>query len=275
MRPAIEADLDRVRAFLTEHITTSMFPMSNLARFGTNGHPRSMDFWLSESAGEVTDLFSISREGMIFPGTDKAATVIPFLTDRPIIGIIGATSQVTAIRDALPAAPTKINTTEPHFALNLAQIKLPQIDGLTLRPVQETDAEMIINWRAAYEVESLGEDLEAARNFAEQKFYRYLQDDTHRVLMHKGSPVGTTGFNAVTESCVQVGGVYTPPELRSRGYARAAVALHLQEAHAHGKTTAILCAANVAAAKAYMAIGFEQIGEFGIVIYQEPQVIHV
>ena len=72
-----------------------------------------------------------------------------------------------------------------------------------------------------------------------------------------------------------IGGVYTPPDLRGRGYARTAVAMHLNEAQGWGIKRAVLSAANVAALKAYAAIGFTQVGEFMIIFYNTPQVAHV
>ncbi len=72
-----------------------------------------------------------------------------------------------------------------------------------------------------------------------------------------------------------IGGVYTPAPLRGRGYAKAALALHLKDAHVNGVTQAVLSAANSSAAKADTAIGFRQVGEFMIVIYNRPRAANV
>lgn len=65
---------------------------------------------------------------------------------------------------------------------------------------------------------------------------------------------------------VQVGGVYTPPALRSRGYARCAVAGSLLAARAEGAERAILFTNNPAAVRAYEALGFARIGEYALVL---------
>jgi predicted GNAT family acetyltransferase len=75
-----------------------------------------------------------------------------------------------------------------------------------------------------------------------------------------------TQFNARIPGWAQVGGVYTPPARRGRGYARAVVAASLLEVRAAGVTRAILFAAAADAAAAYSAIGFTTIGRFGIVL---------
>ena len=88
--------------------------------------------------------------------------------------------------------------------------------------------------------------------------------------MAEGGPVAMTNFNAVLPGIVQIGGVYTPPGLRGCGYARRAVALHLQDARDSGTSEAILFAASPAAARAYEAIGFGRIGDYRIVNFDPP-----
>ena len=67
---------------------------------------------------------------------------------------------------------------------------------------------------------------------------------------------------SIQPDMVQVGGVWTPPQARSRGYARSAVALSLRAARERGVRRAILFTGdhNVPAIKAYRALGFERNG---------------
>ena len=112
---------------------------------------------------------------------------------------------------------------------------------------------------------------EDARTQAEEDIANYIDADSHRILMVEGTPVAMTGFNATQPEAVQVGGVYTPPELRRRGYGRLAVALHLAEARQKGATRAILFSAGPAATRAYEALGFQHIGAYGFVLFDGPQ----
>ena len=55
-----------------------------------------------------------------------------------------------------------------------------------------------------------------------------------------GAPVSLSAINASLPDIVQLGGIYTPPDLRGRGYAKAAVAANAlpfleAEAKARGK----------------------------------------
>lgn len=270
-RPAIEA-------FLKRHIATSMFPLSNLRRYGmSGGHPRAMKFWARWEAGAITDLLPVSEEGMVFPqcpngpwGDVKAA-----LAGATVKGMLGHARQVAELRVALALPESDaLDTEEPLYELALTDMRLPDCWGFALRPLADAPRDLIIDWRYAYLKEVLpmpGEDTDQkARDDVES----YLAADTHRVLYEGDVPVGMTGFNAVLPEAVQIGAVYTPPQGRSKGLARRAVAMHLQEAQAAGVKNAILFAASPQACKAYEAIGFTRTGRYTILVYEEPQVIY-
>ncbi len=275
---ATEADRPAIEAFLTAHVATSMFPLSNLRRYGmAGGHPRAVRFWCRWEAGALTDVLTVTEEGMVFPqcptGPWGEAKVV--LMGSAVKGILGDGGQVAALRQALGLVDTGgLDEEEPLYELALADLHLPDTNGLTLRPLTDALREVVIGWRRAYLKEVMpmpGEDTEmkAASDIA-----NYVDADTHRALYQDGAPVAMTGFNAVLPEAVQIGGVYTPPKLRSRGLARCAVAMHLAEARQAGVKHAILFAASPQACKAYEAIGFERTGTYTILVYEEPQVIH-
>jgi len=75
-------------------------------------------------------------------------------------------------------------------------------------------------------------------------------------------------FNAMLADIVQIGGVWTPQELRGRGYARSVVAGSLLAARKQGIARAVLFAdpANAAARRAYLSLGFRIVGDYGLVL---------
>ena len=266
---------DAVANFLNHHAATSMFPLENLQRHGMQSdHPRGCSFWVNDAAGEITDVLTISNEGIVFPQCpsgfwDAAADVLRGLK---IKGFIGAAGQVAAIREKIGLTkPAQLDEIEPFYRLSLGDLVLPNISDFQLKPLTAVSRDILLVWRAAYSVESLAIPSEDAVLQAEVDIEHYIKADSHRVLLRDGVPISMTGFNAMSPHTVQVGGVYTPPDLRSNGYARAALALHLGEAHAHGVNQAVLFAANPAAEKAYQALGFVRDGSFALTLYEEPQ----
>ena len=97
------------------------------------------------------------------------------------------------------------------------------------------------------------------------------------VIERKDEPMATSSFNASVQNAtgvgiVQVGGVWTPPALRSQGYGRAAVATSLVDARASGIQKAVLFTGegNIAAQKAYSALGFKHIGAYRLTFLHQP-----
>jgi predicted GNAT family acetyltransferase len=168
-----------------------------------------------------------------------------------------------------------LDETENLYRLRLAELKVPdqlasgQLRGRRLEP---GDAELVTDWWVAYSVEVLGEEdtpqlLEAMRD----GFQRRLEERKSWILEDGGRRVSMSGFNMAIREAVQVGGVYTPPPLRSRGYGRAAVAASLLDARDEGVEMSILFTgiANIAAQRAYTALGFEHIGDYRLLLLRE------
>lgn len=274
---ATDQDRPAIEAFLTKHIATSMFPLSNLRRHGmAGGHSRAMQFWVRWQAGAIADLLPVSDEGMIFPQcpTRPWGQVKTVLTGTAVKGMLGDARQIAELRTVL-GLPVQggLDNEEPLYELPLTDLRLPDCTGFTLRPLRDAPRDLVIGWRCAYLKEVLpmpGEDTDAK---AVQDTDSFIAADSHRVLYEGDTPVAMTGFNATLPEAVQIGAVYTPPKDRARGLARRAVALHLRESIAQGVKHAILFAASPQACKAYEAIGFARSGDYTILVYEDPQVI--
>lgn len=275
---ASPADRPAIEAFLTSHIATSMFPLSNLGRHGMTGdHRHAVSFWLRWQDGAITDAVAVANNGMVFPQcpTGPWGAVRAVLSGTAITGLLGDAAQVGALRDVLSlTGRADMDAIEPLYRLRLADLRLPDVTGFSLRPLADAPRDLVIGWRHAYITEVMPIPGEDAVRTAQADIAAYAAADTHRVLYEGDRPVAMTGFNATLPWAVQVGAVYTPPDQRSRGLARRAVALHLAEARSTGVTDASLFAVSPQASKAYTAIGFSRTGTFAILVYPEPQVIY-
>lgn len=278
MTPLAPAERPALEAFLRDHLAGSMFPLSNLA-----GRGRAMQVWCRQENARITGMLGLTEDGMLlpqWPATDPAegwlqagATVQALLQGRDLAGIVGPAPQAEALRHALglQAAPCKLNAIEPGFTLDLARLIMPPNEGCALVLPGAEQTALLIDWRAAYAQEVLGEPAATARQSAEETVAQWLRAGSHRLLQRAGQFVALTGFNADLGDAVQVGGVYCPPELRRQGLARRAVALHLAEARAHGARRAVLFAASTTAARAYRALGFQPAGEIALVLFATAQ----
>lgn len=267
------ADVAAIDGFLAAHIETSMFPLSNLRSFGLDGEasfaPR---VWLREVAGEITDVLSMTREGMVMPQcpTGPWADVAQALRGRSVVGVIGPGRQARAVIAAcgVEGAATTLDEDEPFLRLDMADLVVPEGVGRIV-PIGDADGAVIVEWMMTYQREALHTPEAEVRRHAEGSLKRYVAKGSHVVLMEGDVPLAMTGFNAQLPGIVQIGGVFTPVPLRGRGYARRALALHLAQVTAE---RAVLFSANEAARRAYEAIGFRRDGDWTLCLFEAPVV---
>lgn len=267
-----EADRPALEALLGADPCRAMFPLANLAAHGLSGtgHRNATTFWLDDAAAPRAVL-GVTKGGMVMPLWDDDFDARPaalLLAGQHLRGLTGPAGPVRSLMAAagLAASPGRFDADEPHLALDLARLRLPEGPG-RLAPI-DAAPDMARAWRAAFLAElgmGSGEPDRAAAEVAE-----WIAQGSHRFLIVGGQPAALTGFNARLPDIVQVGGVYVPPEARGRGLARRAVGLHLEEARREGVARATLFATSPAAAASYAALGFERIGDYALVILSEP-----
>lgn len=276
IREAGPDDRAALESLLTARIDQAMFPLVNLRDHGLGrgdfptGHDHAARFWRIGNS-----VIALTRAGILLPLLDRTADLSGLKTalrSLSVTGVIGPAASARPILAALglDRLPTTTNRDEPGFTLDLSHLAKPDLPGTTLRPITPDDLPLLTDWRETYIGEVLGQTGPAARRRAEAELAVCLTRDSHRLLLQHGTPVAMTGFNATLPEIVQIGGVYTPADLRGRGYARRAVALHLAEARGKGTARAVLFAANDAAARAYCAIGFQPAVPFTLFLLSTP-----
>jgi RimJ/RimL family protein N-acetyltransferase len=277
-------DEARVGEFLDRHADASMFLRSNLAAAGLVDEGRPLQAtWAGAFDGDA--LVAVAAHAWNGNVLVQAPRALPEVvrhavaaTRRPIDGALGEWTQVLATRSALglDGRTERFLSHDDLFALDLTHLVVPAPLAqrrVRVRVADEADRERIVRWRSAYRVELLGhpaDDPHVDASSDEEMAPLLAQRDCF-LLEADGAPVSFCAYNAKLPDCVQIGGVYTPPALRGRGYARAVVAASLLAARDAGVTRSILFTGqeHEAARRAYLALGYEVIGEFGIVFFAD------
>ena len=277
IREAAAQDQSLIAAFLGQHITTSMFLMSNLEQhgIGQSDHPHATRYFMSFYGAHLRGVFGCTRSGYLMcqhPGLtqDETRAYLHRLESQTVLGITGVRAQVDCVVSALThqGATWQKDATEPLFSLSLA--KLPVSDATICRPGPD-HRDMPIAWYRAHLAETgLPEHIERCAEMAERAI---AEDRTRLLIGPEHQPIGMTSLNAQAGRAVQVGGVHVVPAHRGQGHAGRMVAAHLLELRQKGADTAILFAASDAAAKAYRRIGFQQIGEYRIAMLREALMV--
>lgn len=280
VRLAVREDASRLEGFLLQHAEGSMFPLGNLRQHGAvpTDHFRSMEFRIAEKNGSITGTIGISKEGFVFPQVPELdSELLQFvkrsIAGRPLQGVLGPQKLAHRVLTdlGLEKAPVLHAGDEPQYGLDLSDLIVPATRELQLIGISDRHRELVTEWRGHFLQEVIGQEQQEAQSKAVKDVDGFVAMDTHRVLLRSGVPVALTGFNSALPEIVQVGAVFTPPDLRRQGLARTAVAMHLAEAHRCGVKRAVLSAASPNAARSYEAIGFKRIGDFSMIIFDGPQ----
>ncbi len=281
LQPGDEAALEH---FLLAHLDSAMFLLSNLRKAGLidNNERYSGTYIAAFEDEQIVGVVAHYWNGNLLCQApvhlDALCRQALSSSGRLLAGLVGPGTQVNAICRSFALTPQqyKIAGTEGLFTLPLANLRLPtplHNGAVVGRRMTVDDIDQLSTWRAAYNHETLGDpDTPESLVQAQTEMTRTLEENVGWVLEAEGQLVAMSAFNATIPEAVQVGGVYTPPTLRGRGYGRAVVAASLRDALAEGAQRAILFTDddNIAAQRAYRSLGFEKVGDWGLVLLKKP-----
>ncbi len=270
MRVASSGETPAILQFLMAHEATSMFPIGNLL-----GQGPPTESWLFTDANRITGYLGLTDQGILLPQAPMAdwANIRQTLAGKRVSGIVGPCLQARALRSALglAATPARLDKDETGYSLALNALHQPDCTGFHLSEIHDSSLELVTSWRKAALIETMGFTPQTAGAEAGAQVLAWQSQNRHRILWQDQTPLALAGFNAEIPGAVQVGGVYTPPELRNRGYSRRAVGLGLAEARARGILRAYLFTSSLAAARAYTALGFHRSHDFTLLMFAAAQ----
>jgi GNAT superfamily N-acetyltransferase len=282
LQPGDEAALE---SFLLPQLESSMFLLSNMRQSGLiDGDDRAHGAYAGAFEGDqLAGVVAHFWNGNIIPQSppqhlDVLWRLAVEQSGRPLKGMVGPGEQCFAILDAMNVSPDVIHLAEREqlYTLALDALVVPHAlaeGAVQVRRANAADVDLLAAWRADYSIEALdAADTPATRHQSRESIERQIAAGDCWVAVRDGERVAMAALNARIQEAVQVGGVYTPPDQRRKGYAKAAVAQSLRDARADGAAHAILftSVANRAADSAYRAIGFNVVGDFAIILLREP-----
>ncbi|HTH64576.1 MAG TPA: GNAT family N-acetyltransferase [Gemmatimonadales bacterium] len=278
IRPLRPGDAAQLETFLVRHADFSMFLRSNSRAAGLvyQGQPLEAEYVAAFDSDQIVAVAAHCWNGMLLlqapVNIAAVARAAVAQSGRPIAGLSGPAEQVSAARTALGLddRPAPKFGREELFALDLADLVVPQplADGRWIcRHPRPDELELLVDWRVDFAREALQfPDSPTLRGECERELALAYEQGSNWVL-EDGGLVSYSAFNARLPDIVQIGGVWTPRELRGRGYGRAVVAGSLVEVAQTGVRRAVLFAEREDAKRAYRGIGFRAVGAYGLVLF--------
>lgn len=272
------ADRPALERFLADHAPQAMFLRANLARSGLDDGDRPYrGRYAAAFDGEaITGVAAHYWNGMLILLAPQHAARLALVAagGRRLTGLLGPQADIAAARAALDvdSGELRVDDRENLFGLTLARMSVPALlrDGrAACRLAVKSDLPLLTDWRLDFDIERNGatrspRSLQAAQDAAAH----WIEEQGQYILEVGGKPVAGCCFNARLPDMVQIGNVWTPPQLRGSGYGRAVIAGALQHAATAGVRQAILFTGedNAPAQRAYLGLGFTRIGDYAIVL---------
>lgn len=188
------------------------------------------------------------------------------LRDRPVSCLHGPVRQAGELAAALGRPVAERTALRLH---RLEELRPPALPG-TARPADARDLDTAARWFRAFAAEAepgLGEDGDpaaSARARIDRGELLFWQDG--------GRPVAMAAFSAPIAGMSRIGMVYTPPELRGKGYGSAVAYAATRAAQAVGADRVLLFTdlADPVSNAIYHALGYRPVADYVSLVLARP-----
>jgi ribosomal protein S18 acetylase RimI-like enzyme len=175
-----------------------------------------------------------------------------------VVGPRAAASHFARVWSQARGLPARVHHAMRIFENRRVIAPRPPADGGELRAARADEADLILGWVGAFN-RDVGTTTPAPRALIEER----VRAGDFFVWQTERAVAGMAGIARRTPHGAAVAYVYTPPELRGRGYASAAVAALTGRLHADGRLAFLFTdLANPTSNKIYQAIGYRPVGDF-------------
>jgi hypothetical protein len=158
--------------------------------------------------------------------SEALAALAEAIAGEDLPGLVGGEPEVYEFAELWSrhtGRTTRTNMRQGVYALEQVE-PLPAVPG-SARVATADDRDLAVRWWLAFLDEAMHEG-DPGREHAEENVDHRLSSASAGILLWEdgGEPVSVAGWGGRTPNGIRVGPVYTPPELRGRGYATALTA---------------------------------------------------
>jgi len=197
---------------------------------------------------------------------DEAAIAVVLEDAREVFGtipgVVGPKAPVAEFAELWQEATgTEAQLEIAQRCFRAEHVKAPPDVSGAMRVYEGRDRELAVEWMDAFVAEALhGPEPESSAEFVDR---RTEDPDGGLVIWDDGEAVSMAGFGGRTPNGIRIGPVYTPTELRGRGYASALTAALTQRLLDEGRQFCFLFTdlANPTSNSIYQRIGYRPVSD--------------
>lgn len=218
--------------------------------------------WLVEDAGGAIGAALRTRPFnlVLARGSSAAVALLARSIGEELPGVVGAVPEIDAFV-AARGARAEPRVRQGIYAL-CAVVPPARPPPGNPRAATPADRPLLLDWWRAFGIEAVGEREPDAQRIARNVDHKLSEPGGGIALWEDdGRPVSVVGFGSPTPTGIRIGPVYTPPELRGRGYASALTAHVSVQQLAAGRRFCFLYTdlANPTSNRIYVAIGYRRV----------------
>jgi ribosomal protein S18 acetylase RimI-like enzyme len=261
---------------LNKYKETSLLLLSNLKTYGTKltADTYSGDFKCLIKDYKIVGVFALTKVGNLLVQTDRAGEYSKIIIDEclrsdiRLKGVVGDWKFAKPLWDyakqKLPRLRETLFGKEILYQLvlsNLLDIRYPH----EVRYLKSTDYQEWDRLNKAYMKEQKVNENEDEK----ARYKRFIQDteiESWYGLFINGRMISIACHTANVDGFIQIGGVYTLPEMRRKGFAKELMYKLLLDGkiNKHMKVAILFTGVDNVAKRLYESLGFKQIGYFGL-----------
>lgn len=264
--------------FLDRYEDSTQFLINNLKEHGPRltAHHNSGNYKMIVQNDVIRAVFCLSRRGSLLVQSmdDHAELILNSCAEEPIElkSFVGDWNSIQPVLETFKKTNPNYKPTFESKEILYSYILDPNDTKLKhdsrVRFLEERDFSQWIVFDNEYRAElSLPNDLSS-----QQKRSDYLTHIADRVwwgLFDNDTLISQARLNSKGETVGQVGGVYTPPKLRQKGFAKVTM-FHMlkdcRDVHLHNKSILFTGESDMPAQKLYESMGYKRIGAFALVL---------
>lgn len=222
------SDRDATLAYLEAKVAERMFLASNLLKYGIEDRGGMLQgpFYGSFAGRALRGVVQLVNQGSVLCCGDgpaamaelgEAAAATPHLPARVLAMRQECEDYLAAY---LARRPRRIRDTRDSILQQVTAETLVHHPMKGFRAATSDDVDLLVRWKREFRIDGLKDKPEWVDDGELRRFIELaVREGRQYVLEEGGRPVTMGLVNASTPRCAQLGGVYTPPEERGKGYA--------------------------------------------------------
>lgn len=228
--------------------------------------------WLVSDEGVVVGaaVRTPPRNLVLGPIGEHAAAALADAIEGDLPGVVGMAPDIDLFAAAWEARrPVRAEVLMEQGVYALDELIPPRPTAGRPRAASAADEALLVDWMGAFSREALPEEEDDEVDLRRMVASRLGSPEGGFFLWDDGGPVSVAGFGGPTRNGIRIGPVYTPPELRGRGYGAAVTAATSEALLQAGRQFCFLYTnlANPTSNRIYVSIGYRRVCDSRVIAF--------